>query len=144
MLLRAWSPSAVGIVLAGMAAVVTAACGSAIPPVSAPDPVAAPAPAGMRDAGAPSADAVLAASVYAGSCDLVGPEGYTLSLSGSSSASASGNETLQCRGTVTPAPARTEFYSGLPCYLPQTADWTSRSTLTLRSNGGASLKCQAK
>jgi hypothetical protein len=132
------SPSAIRIVLAGMGAVVIVACGSDVAPVSAPEPVSALAPA---DGGG----SVAASAVSTESCEVVGPSGYTLTFAGgTSSLSASGNETLQCRGSVTPAPGQTEFYSGFPCYLPQTGDWTSRSYLTLLTNGGASLKCQAK
>jgi hypothetical protein len=137
MLHEALSPSVIRTVLAGMGAVVMVACGSDVAPVSAPEPVAAIAPTN-------SGGTVAASAVSVGSCALVGPAGYTLSFDGTSSMSASGNETLQCRGSVTPAPTNTEFYSGSPCFLPLTGDWTSRSYLTLHTTGSATLKCQAK
>jgi hypothetical protein len=115
--------------------VALAACGSDVATVSGPDPVLG----SPRTGG----DAV-AASAVSFPCQLVGPPDYAVTLTGNSSFSFSGNETLQCRGTVTPAPERTLFFSGLPCFLPDTGDWTSNSQLTLRSNGSASLKCHAK
>jgi hypothetical protein len=121
--------------LAGMGAVALAACGSDVATVSGPDLV--------LGSGQSSADAV-AASADSFPCQLVGPLDFAVNLTGSSSASVSGNETLQCRGTVTPAPDKTLFFDGLPCFLPETADWTSNSHLTLHSNGAASLRCQAK
>ena len=72
------------------------------------------------------------------------PDGLRHRLAGNSSPSTSGNETLQCRGSVAPAPSGLEFYSGFPCYLPQTQDWTSNSQLTLRTNGTATLTCKGK
>jgi hypothetical protein len=121
--------------LAGMGAVALAACGSDVATVSGPDSIAGSAPAGGGSA---------VASAFSFPCQFVPPPDYIVTLSGNSSISFSGNETLQCRGTVTPAPESTLFFSGLPCFLPDTGDWTSNSQLTLRSNGSASLKCQAK
>jgi hypothetical protein len=134
---RALSPSAIRTVLAGMGAVVMVACSSDVAPVSAPEPLAALAPAD-------SGGTVAASGVSIESCELVGPSVYTLTLGGTSSMSTSGNETMQCRGGVAPAPLQNEFYSGFPCYLPLTGDWTSRSYLTLLTNGSAILRCQAK
>ncbi len=99
---------------------------------------------GPRSAVACRADPQPEPAGQAGDGDFVNPTAYSLSLTGNSSASTSGNETLQCRGSVAPAPSSLEFYSGFPCYLPQTQDWTSNSQLTLRTNGTASLTCKGK
>jgi hypothetical protein len=138
---RAWSSSALRVLLAVAAAVVMSACGSAVEPVTVPEPVAARADEG----GGVAASAVtVLGGVPVASCDFVNPTGYGITLSGQSLASTSGNETLQCRGTVTPAPPGLEFFEGFPCYMPQTSDWTSNSQLTVRANGSASLTCKAK
>lgn len=143
MSLRVWSTPAMRALLVGAGTVVMVACGSDTAPVTAPEPVAVPAPAEGGGAVRASADTALA-GVPVASCDFVNPTAYSLSLTGNSSASTSGNETLQCRGSVAPAPSSLEFYSGFPCYLPQTQDWTSNSQLTLRTNGTASLTCKGK
>jgi hypothetical protein len=137
MFLRAMSPSTVRPLLAGVGAIAMVACGSEVAPVFAPESAVVQS---STDHGGVTG----LANVSVGACELVGPSGFTLTLSGRSSAAPSGNETLTCLGTVTPAPSRTQFFSALPCYLPVTGDWTSNSELILRSNGGASLRCQAR
>jgi hypothetical protein len=122
------------------AALVLSACGSDVDTSVAPDPVVGYE--GAEFATTATSATALDTAIVGCTCFVLGYDFTTTSCV--SSLSSSGNETASCRGSVSPAPTKTQVVFGQSCLLPQTGEYSTISQLVINSNGSATLRCQSK